>query len=90
MTRLSRVVAFLAFLTCQEQLNCSASQLQGVIQRFLLETGALTEPDAIEPVLSASSPLLMVDKLGDRTEQAPSSPTGRYQFSTPAMALLKR
>lgn len=50
----------------------SGHQLQGRVERSLLDDRSLPEPRGVNAVLIASCPALVIDILGDGVEQSPS------------------
>ena len=70
--------------------RASSRQLQGVLQRTLLEACPLAEPGTVEPEFLAAGTLFMVHELGDRVEQSPGRAAGRCQLCAVPLPLVER
>ena len=55
--------------------------MQRMVKGVLLECGALVEPCAVEPVLLATGPALVVDELGHGAQQAALLKIARWHWA---------
>lgn len=60
-----------------------------MIKRALLDHRALTKPSTVQAVILATCLLLVVHKLRDGTQKAPSRVLGRMHLSATAMTLVE-